>query len=122
MQMSEVSTLPAQTVVVVNGSTDVMGMLEDVLDDGRYDMVFVDASRAYSQVKRVQPNLVILCTGLEAFDNFRLLTMLKLDADTRDIPVLTYTTEYDGEDLRVATTPPDDDAALATTGRSIRMN
>jgi hypothetical protein len=25
--------------------------------------------------------------------------MLKLDLDTRDIPVLTYTTEYEGQDV-----------------------
>src|SRR5687767_3158549 len=32
---------PVQKVVVVNGNTEVLGMLETVLDAGRYDMVFV---------------------------------------------------------------------------------
>ena len=45
------------------------------------------------------PNLVILCTRIEELDGFQLLTMLKLDPDTRDIPVLTYTTEYEGQDF-----------------------
>ena len=91
---------PVQKVVVVNGNTEVLGMLETVLDAGRYDMVFVESSdRAYSQIKRVVPNLVILCTRIEELDGFQLLTMLKLDAETKDIPILTYTTEYEGQDF-----------------------
>ena len=57
---------PVQKVVVVNGNTEVLGMLESVLDAGRYDMVFVEpGDRAYSQIRRVLPDLVILCTRIE---------------------------------------------------------
>ena len=101
--MTQIDTLvasPVQKVVVVNGNTEVLGMLETVLDAGRYDMVFVESGdRAYSQIKKVIPNLVILCTKIEELDGFQLLTMLKLDSDTRDIPVLTYTTECEGQDF-----------------------
>ena len=59
--------------------------------------VFVESSEhAYSQIKRVQPHLVILCVRLAEADGFQVLSMLKLDEETRKIPVLTYTTEYDG--------------------------
>ncbi len=124
MQLNRVSTLPSQTVVVVNGSTDVVGMLEAVLEAGRYDMVFVDAGdHAYTQIKSVHPNLVILCTRIEALDGFQLLTMLKLDADTRDIPVLTYTTEYEGQELDEETAPREDDQILvAPLLPAMRMN
>jgi CheY-like chemotaxis protein len=89
-----------QKVVVVNGNTEVLGMLETVLEAGRYDMVFVESSdHAYSQIKKVLPNLVILCTRIEQLDGFQLLTMLKMDGDTRRIPVLTYTTEQEGQDF-----------------------
>ena len=89
-----------QKVVVVNGNTEVLGMLETVLEAGRYDMVFVESSdHAYSQIKRVLPNLVILCTRIEQLDGFQLLTMLKMDGETRRIPVLTYTTEHEGQDF-----------------------
>src|SRR3970040_1019088 len=99
-----IAATPVQKVVVVNGNTEVLGMLETVLDAGRYDMVFVESGEhAYSQVKKVLPNLVILCTRIEQLDGFQLLTMLKLDSETRDIPVLTYTTEYEGQDLDAAT-------------------
>jgi CheY-like chemotaxis protein len=89
----------AQKVVIVNGSSEILELLETVLDAGRYDVVFVESNEhAYSQIKRVQPNLVILCMRIDDIDGFQVLSMLKLDGDTRDIPVLTYTTEYAGDD------------------------
>src|SRR5213592_721846 len=90
---------PAQKVVIVNGSTDILEMLESVLEAGHYDIVFVESSaHAYSQIKRVKPNLVILCVRIEDLDGFQVLSMLKLDEETRGIPVLTYTTEYEGQE------------------------
>src|SRR6266511_1328751 len=100
---NQIAATPVQKVVVVNGNTEVLGMLETVLDAGRYDMVFVESSdRAYSQIKKVVPNLVILCTRIEELEGFQLLTMLKLDPETRSIPVLTYTTEHEGQDFDAA--------------------
>jgi CheY-like chemotaxis protein len=88
-----------QKVVIVDGTAEILDLLETVLDAGHYDVVFVESSQhAYSQIKRVQPNLVILCVRIDAVDGFQVLSMLKLDDDTRQIPVLTYTTEYDGQE------------------------
>src|SRR5438445_940226 len=84
----------AQKVVIVHGSAEILELLETVLDAGHYDVVFVESSQhAYSQIKRVQPNLVILCVRIDDAEGFQVLSMLKLDAATRDIPVLTYSTE-----------------------------
>jgi PleD family two-component response regulator len=94
-----------QKVVIVNGSPEMLELLETVLDAGHYDVVFVESNEhAYSQIKRVQPNLVILCVRIEDLEGFQVLSMLKLDEETREIPVLTYTTEYDGGE-------PDDDGS-----------
>ena len=91
----------AQKVVIVNGTPEILDLLESVLDAGHYDVVFVESSHhAYSQIKRVQPNLVILCVKIAEADGFQVLSMLKLDAETREIPVLTYTTEYDGQESK----------------------
>jgi PleD family two-component response regulator len=95
----------AQKVVIVNGSSEILELLETLLDAGHYDVVFVESSaHAYSQIRRVQPNLVILCVCIDEPDDFHVLSMLKLDEETRQIPVLTYTTEYEGQesDERVA--------------------
>jgi len=89
-----------QKVVIVNGSTDMLALLETVLAAGHYDVVFVESSEhAYSHIKRVQPNLVILCMSLEDRDGFQVLSMLKLDNETRRIPVLTYATEFEGQEV-----------------------
>ena len=125
--MTHIDTLvasPVQKVVVVNGNTEVLGMLETVLDAGRYDMVFVESGdRAYSQIKKVIPNLVILCTKIEELDGFQLLTMLKLDSDTRDIPVLTYTTECEGQDFDEAISQlAEEEDELLPTRPTLRMN
>src|SRR4051812_49883368 len=88
-----------QKVVIVNGSAEILELLETILDAGHYDVVFVESSEhAYSQIKRVQPNLVILCVRIDDGDGFQVLSMLKLDDETRAIPVLTYTCEADGND------------------------
>src|SRR5918996_343976 len=116
---------PVQKVVVVNGNTEVLGLLETVLDAGRYDMVFVESGdRAYSQIKKVLPNLVILCTRIEELDGFQLLTMLKLDADTREIPVLTYTTEYEGQDFETAVSQlaDEEEEVFRSSRPALRMN
>ena len=94
----EAGVADAQKVVIVNGSPQVLEMIEAVLDAGHYDIVFVESNdHAYSQIKRVQPNLVILCIRIDDINGFQVLSMLKLDEETRGIPVLTYTTEYEGE-------------------------
>jgi len=109
-------------VVIVNGSAEMLELLETVLDAGNYDVVFVESNEhAYSQIKRVQPNLVILCLRIDDVVGFQVLSMLKLDSETRGIPVLTYTTEYDGEE-------PEEDAEEAsdqeifTPKPAVRMN
>ncbi|HEX7486368.1 MAG TPA: hypothetical protein VF332_09460 [Vicinamibacterales bacterium] len=96
-----------QRVVVVNGSQDMLGVLEPVLDAGHYDVVFVaDTEHAYSQIKQNRPNLVILCIGIDDPISFQVLSMLKLDEDTEHIPVLTYANEFEREGTD---REPDDD-------------
>jgi PleD family two-component response regulator len=95
---SQAGGVEAQKVVIVNGSAEMLEAIEAVLDAGHYDIVFVESNeRAYSQIKRVQPDLVILCVRIDDIDGFQVLSMLKLDEETRGIPVVTYTTEYEGD-------------------------
>ena len=99
MRADKLTSPGTQKVVIVNGSTDMLTLLETVLDAGHYDVVFVESSEhAYSHIKRVQPHLVILCMRIEDRNGFQVLSMLKLDDETRRIPVLTYTTEFEGQE------------------------
>ena len=97
-----------QRVVIVGGDRDALEWLEGALEPGRYEMLFVDEiGRAYSRIKEVSPALVVLCSPLNDIGAFHLLTCLNLDEETRQIPVHTYTTEWDGQ-------VSGDDAADAT--------
>jgi PleD family two-component response regulator len=112
-----------QKVVIVNGSAEILELLETVLDAGHYDVVFVESSQhAYSQIKRVQPNLVILCVRIDDAEGFQVLSMLKLDDDTRSIPVLTYTTEYDGQEATEETAEPTESEMFAASKAAAWMN
>ena len=78
----------SQQVVVVSKQSQLNGLLETVLDAGQYDVVFVESTEhAYSHIKRLTPHL----------DGFQVLSMLKLDADTKDIPVVTCTVTTEEE-------------------------
>jgi CheY-like chemotaxis protein len=80
---SQQAVLPAtQTVVIVNGSPEILALLETVLEAGHYDVVFVEShDHAYSQIKRVRPDLIILCVHIDESDGFQVLSMLKLDVE-----------------------------------------
>jgi CheY-like chemotaxis protein len=88
-----------QRVVIVNGSAEIIELLETVLDAGHYDVVFVESSaHAYSQIKKVQPDLVILCVRMDDAEGLQVLSMLKLDEQTRTIPILTYAAESEADE------------------------
>ena len=50
--------------------------------------------------------------------------MLKLDEETKDIPILTYTTEYDGQDFdsAISQLSDDEDDFLSAQRPALRMN
>jgi CheY-like chemotaxis protein len=88
-----------QQVVVVSNQSQMHGLLETVLDAGQYDVVSVESTdHAYSCIKRLSPHLVIVCLDVDDIDGFLVLSMLKLDSDTRHIPVVTCTLGRDDED------------------------
>jgi len=112
----------AQKVVIVNGSTQILELIETILEAGHYDVVFVESTaRAYSQIKRVRPNLVILCVRIDDADGLQVLSMLKLDDDTREIPVLTYTTEDEGGEA-VDDVPEPSEAEIFAPKPAVWMN
>jgi len=102
-----------QKVAIVNGTAELLDLINGVLGAGHYDAVFIESSaHAYSQVRREHPSLVILCLRLDDPSGFQVLSMLKMDEDTRAIPVLTYTSEYDGARSRRWTLETNDNDLL----------
>ncbi|HSK09412.1 MAG TPA: hypothetical protein VK911_07540 [Vicinamibacterales bacterium] len=114
-----------QKVVVVNGNNDMLALLESVLDAGHYDIVFVaETEHAYTQIKRVRPNLIILCVAIDEPLGFHVLSMLKIDEETAGIPILTYTGEMDGEetDREPDDDTPEDELPLVVRRPELSMN
>lgn len=64
---------------------------DDVLDGEMFDVVHIESTaHAYSHVKKVHPDLVIMCMAPDDVEACRVLSMLKLDRETSDIPVATH--------------------------------
>ena len=100
----------SQQVVVVSKQSQLNGLLETVLDAGQYDVVFVESTEhAYSHIKRLTPHLIIVCLDIDDLDGFQVLSMLKLDADTKGIPVVTCTVQQDDEVNQDESLDPRDD-------------
>ena len=100
----------SQQVVVVSKQSQLNGLLETVLDAGQYDVVFVESTEhAYSHIKRLTPHLIIVCLDIDDLDGFQVLSMLKLDEDTKVIPVVTCTVSQDDQVTQDDPLDPPDD-------------
>jgi CheY-like chemotaxis protein len=100
----------SQQVVVVSKQSQLNGLLETVLDAGQYDVVFVESTEhAYSHIKRLTPHLIIVCLDIDDLDGFQVLSMLKLDDETKGIPVVTCTVSQDDQVTEDESLDPRDD-------------
>jgi CheY-like chemotaxis protein len=115
-----------QKVAIINGNPEILSLVENVLSAGHYDIVFVESvAHAYSHIKRVQPNLVILCFHFDNMDGLQVLSMLKLDEETRGIPVLTYTAGFEAQEEEGQEDEDDSEASaisIFASGPGVRMN
>ena len=85
-------------VAIVGGSAELLDWLEPTLEAGDYDMLFVDPVDApYAHIRAASPDVIVLTVRIEDLDAFALLSMLKLDPETASIPLVTYTTEFEGQ-------------------------
>jgi len=79
-----------RTVAVVARNPRV-NLLDAVLGAGNYDVVFIESiDRAYSQIRQSAPQVVVLCLDVDDAAGFEILTMLRLDSTTSEIPIITY--------------------------------
>lgn len=86
-----IPTRPLMKVVVVSKHPG-RDLPKGVLDVEGFDVVFIESiASAYTQIKRVTPDLVIMCLSMDDPDACRVLSMLKWDRETCHIPVATYT-------------------------------
>ena len=93
MTRTAASAVPySQTVVVVKGTPEMRELLDAVLESNDCIVLLAESTgEAYTLIRRVQPQLVLVGLGLDDPDGYELLSMLKLDPTTRRTRVLTCT-------------------------------
>ena len=95
--MMQADTLPTRantsrtvrTLMVVGREPDER-VLETVTETGGYDVILVEpTATAYSRIKRLAPSVVVLTMAPDDLEACQLMSMLKLDRATSQIPVFT---------------------------------
>jgi PleD family two-component response regulator len=93
MQVDSISqrgTRPAVRTMMVVGRDPDERILEAVTEGGGYDVVVVEpTATAYSRIKRLTPSIVVLTMDFNDVEACHLLSMLKLDRETSQIPLFT---------------------------------
>jgi PleD family two-component response regulator len=83
-----------QLALFVGGGTDALAHVEPILSGRSYDVEFVDMDdEPYATVAALKPDIVVVNLELGSEAGFQLLTMLRLDPETAQIPVLSYVQE-----------------------------
>lgn len=86
--------------MVVGGGPEVLPRVEPMLPTGAYDVEFVDYDQEpYGCITDDAPDLLIVCLRIDDAAAFQFLSVLQYDQRTRQIPVMTYTTESEGQGL-----------------------
>jgi PleD family two-component response regulator len=80
--------------VFVGGGIDALAHVEPILSGRAYDVEFVAADdEPYATIAALKPNIIVVNLSLDNESGFQLLTMLRLDPQTAQIPVLSYVQE-----------------------------
>jgi DNA-binding NarL/FixJ family response regulator len=90
-----------RTVVVVSGHPQGTEALDALLvDTSDCDIIYVESiTDGYSRIKQVTPDLVIVLSGIHDISACQLLSMLKMDDDVSDIPVVTFAVPHEEGEL-----------------------
>ena len=82
------------TLVVVSNPLDGSPVLEESLANAPdYDRIVVESfANAYSTIRRLIPQMVIVCLGIDDMAAFQLLSMLNIDNTISRVPVVTCIT------------------------------
>jgi CheY-like chemotaxis protein len=91
----------------VGADNDALSIVEPILDGRAYDVEFVDNDdEPYGTITALRPDLVVVTLQLDDPTGFQLLTMLRLDPETADIPVLSYVRDDEVAALGPASVDP----------------
>jgi DNA-binding response OmpR family regulator len=94
------------TVAVVTRRALEFQLARDLYADERDLVLIGSVNDAYSQIRRVAPDLIVVYLSGNDVEGCRLLSMLALDRETSTVPVVTYlspdTTTDDASDVVIS--------------------
>jgi DNA-binding response OmpR family regulator len=83
-------------VVAVSDDALRSEMCDALVDDSGYDVIVVESiHRAYSRIRELEPDLVVVFMDIDDANACQLLSMLEIDRALSGIPVVTCTTELE---------------------------
>jgi DNA-binding response OmpR family regulator len=81
-----------RSVVAVSQDSNLADLLDALVDVTDYDIVIVESmARGYARIKQVAPDGIIVLMDMDDPAVCQLLSMLKTDSDTFDVPIVTWT-------------------------------
>jgi PleD family two-component response regulator len=100
------TSTPSQTVAVVDASSKVLASLEAGLDHYQNVLLLDSRAHAFLDIKRLRPSVIVVCIGMDDPRAGELLTMLTLDEETHEIPLVSLVTEERPVDSEEASGSP----------------
>jgi PleD family two-component response regulator len=112
-----------QTIAVVDGNATVVSSIDTAMGAACHTVLLLDTrAHAYTDIRRLQPSLVVVCIHLDNPRSIQLLTMLKMDHETGSIPVTTIVVDSD-DDVDAAEDADDaEDVACGELPTSVWVN
>ena len=102
-------TRALRTVIVVGQPGQQLP--DSAFDAVDYDVVVLEpVTRAYSQIKRVKPALIVMSLSFDDHGAFQLLSMLRLDSDTAWIPIRMFVASETEPESEEEDSPDEGDA------------
>jgi len=88
---------PLRSVVAVSGDPQRKELMDALLADAALrDIVFVESiAHGYSRIKQLMPDVVVVLLGDDHTPACQLLSMLQMDRDTSEIPVVTWMARHE---------------------------
>ena len=79
-----------RSIVAVSGDLHRPELMDALLADGAdCDVVYLESiERGYSRIKQIVPDSIVVFVGIDDVPACQLMAMLKLDRDTRTIPLV----------------------------------
>ena len=90
-----------KTAVIIDDEEEMTHLLKIELEQAGYNAyVAYDGEEGFRQIRKVNPDVVILDILMPGLDGFEMLRILKADDTTKDIPIVVLTAKVHAKDIQ----------------------